>query len=75
MLGRLLWIDRATNAGTQRELTELPALMADETGWLWLDIPEPDDEAAAVLRDVFKAHPAARMVVSRRSLELRSRHG
>lgn len=59
LVGRLLWIDRATSAVKRRELSELPALMADDSGWLWLDIPEPDDEAAAILRDVFEAHPAA----------------
>lgn len=59
LVGRLLWIDRATSAVTRRELSELPALMADDSGWLWLDIPEPDDEAAAILREVFEAHPAA----------------
>lgn len=59
LVGRLLWVDRATAAVTRRELSELPALLADGSGWLWLDVPEPDDEAGAMLRDLFKAHPAA----------------
>jgi len=58
-VGRLLWVDRDTNTATRRELAELPALLADGSGWVWLDIPEPDDEATAVLTEVFKAHPAA----------------
>ncbi len=56
---RLLWVDRATRKVTRRTEDELPALLADPSGWLWLDVPEPDEQTAALLGEVFGAHPAA----------------
>ncbi len=54
----LSWID-ADGTFAERELDQLPALLADEGGWLWLDIPEPDEAAAALLRETFGLHPTA----------------
>ncbi len=69
LVGRLLWVDRATATATRRELSELRSLLADDSGWLWLDIPEPDEEAAELLREVFGAHPAAvRDIIERNHL-------
>lgn len=56
---RLLWVDRATGTATRRTDAELPGLLSDPSGWLWLDVPEPDEQTAALLREVFRAHPAA----------------
>jgi Mg2+ and Co2+ transporter CorA len=56
---RLLWVDRETGKVTKRRDAELAALLADESGWLWLDVPEPDEQTAALLTEVFGAHPAA----------------
>ena len=56
---RLLWVDGETMTVTRRTEAELPTLLADPSGWLWLDIPEPDQQSAALLGDVFGAHPAA----------------
>jgi len=56
---RLLWVDGGTGTVTRRTEEELPALLADPSGWLWLDIPEPDEATAALLGAVFGAHPAA----------------
>jgi len=44
---------------TRRDPTEIQALLADPSGWMWLDIPEPDEQTAALLGAVFNAHPAA----------------
>ena len=57
--GRLLRFDRAGGAVTSHTLNELPGLLADPSGWLWLDIPEPDAEAGQLLTDVFGFHPQA----------------
>jgi magnesium transporter len=38
---------------------ELPALLEREDGFLWLDIPSCDEEAAQVLANVFRFHPHA----------------
>jgi len=56
---RLLWVDRETGTVTKRPDADLAALVADESGWLWLDVPEPDETTAALLSEVFGAHPAA----------------
>ena len=56
---RLLWVDGVAQTVTRRTEDEIPALLADPSGWLWLDIPEPDEETAALLGTLFGAHPAA----------------
>lgn len=57
--GRVLWVDQATRSATPRTLEEVPGLLRDSGGWLWLDIPEPDAATAGLLTDVFGLHPAA----------------
>jgi Mg2+ and Co2+ transporter CorA len=56
---RLLWVDRASRTVTPHTDAELPALLANPDGWLWLDVPEPDEDTAILLRETFGAHPAA----------------
>ncbi|MGV8907518.1 MAG: magnesium transporter CorA family protein [Propionicimonas sp.] len=56
---RLLWVDGASKVATQRSEEEIPALLADPSGWLWLDVPEPDEDTARLLGEVFGAHPTA----------------
>ena len=56
---RLLWVDRESGAVTKHPDDDLATLVADESGWLWLDVPEPDEQTAALLSEVFGAHPAA----------------
>ena len=56
---RLLWVDGASKVATRRTEAEIPALLADPSGWLWLDVPEPDEETAKLLSEVFGAHPTA----------------
>jgi magnesium transporter len=40
-------------------MDDLPGLLAREDGVLWVDLPEGDPDAAAVLGDVFGFHPMA----------------
>jgi magnesium transporter len=56
---RLLWVDGETRKVTRRSDEDIPALLADTSGWLWLDVPEPDEQTAALLGEVFGAHPVA----------------
>lgn len=56
---RVLWVDRACGTVTRRSDAEIAGLLADPSGWLWLDVPEPDEQTAALLAEVFGAHPAA----------------
>lgn len=48
-------------------MVEIADLLQDPSGWLWLDVPEPDDDTAALLTDVFGLHPAAVRVVLERN--------
>lgn len=50
---RLLWFDNASGNVSERSVDELPACVEDPSGWLWLDVPEPDAAVGAWLRDVF----------------------
>ncbi|MCC6497452.1 MAG: magnesium transporter [Propionibacteriaceae bacterium] len=56
---RLLWVDRESGVATRRDDAELPELLADPSGWVWLDVPEPDEQTADLLAGAFGAHPAA----------------
>ena len=50
--GRVLWVDQATKAATLRSVDEVPDLLRDGGGWLWLDVPEPDAATAGLLTEV-----------------------
>ncbi len=53
-------IRRLTADGvTRHRVDELPELLAADDGLLWVDIPEGDPDAVAVLGDVFGFHPMA----------------
>ncbi len=41
------------------ELEELPRLLAQRGGFVWVDIEKPSPQESAVLRDVFHFHPLA----------------
>lgn len=56
---RVLWVERETGTVTRREDADIAALLSDPSGWLWLDVPEPDEATGTLLGDAFGAHPAA----------------
>lgn len=56
---RVLWVDRGSGTVSRREDADIAALLADPSGWLWLDVPEPDARTGTLLGEVFGAHPAA----------------
>ena len=58
-LQRVLWVDRASGTATRLADAELAGRLADPSGWLWLDVPEPDEHTATLLAGTFGAHPAA----------------
>ena len=51
------WIAKGTVAPSRVE--ELPALLARDDGFVWVDIPVCDDAATTVLAEVFGFHPLA----------------
>lgn len=53
----VFWVTR--NGIERRDATELPALLAADDGFVWVDIPECDDTAVSTLREVFGFHPLA----------------
>jgi Mg2+ and Co2+ transporter CorA len=57
MAMKLRWVD--SNAVTNCDLAELPALRKRNDGFLWLDIPEWSDETEALLTRDFGFHPMA----------------
>jgi Mg2+ and Co2+ transporter CorA len=45
------------SAVTDHEVADVPALLAREDGFVWIDVDEFDDEAAHLLETQFAAHP------------------
>ena len=54
----LRWISDAEGV-TRRELAELPDLLEQTDGFLWLDIPTWSEQAADILANRFRFHPMA----------------
>jgi Mg2+ and Co2+ transporter CorA len=67
-----LWLVRDGKA-TRHDVQELPALLASEDGFVWLDIPECDDHAADLLENVFRFHPMAVVDCRRRNQMAKTR--
>ena len=44
---------------TRHPVDDLPGLLKEDVGLLWVDVPEGDPEAVHVLGDVFGFHPRA----------------
>jgi len=53
----------------RRTPEELPALLAREDGFVWVDAAECDEEATKVLAEVFRFHPLGQQTKTRIALE------
>ena len=53
------WVDAESGQARPADEAELPDLLARDDGWVWLDMPEPDDAAGRLLTDTFGIHPKA----------------
>jgi magnesium transporter len=51
--------DRDGATVAPREASDLPSVLADERTWVWIDVPEPDDDTAAMLVERLGVHPKA----------------
>ncbi|HSF98244.1 MAG TPA: CorA family divalent cation transporter [Ornithinibacter sp.] len=51
--------DSGPGAPAVGTIEQLPGILASGSGWVWVDIPEPDDSTLAMLCDVFGVHPKA----------------
>lgn len=58
-VGSVLWVDGATGSAREADPAEVPTLLTRADGFVWVDVPEPDDADAAWLRSVFGFHPLA----------------
>ena len=52
-------IDRETGTATTADAAELAGLLLREDVWLWVDVPEPDEDARRLLTEVLGIHPRA----------------
>ncbi|CCH72425.1 putative magnesium and cobalt transporter [Nostocoides australiense Ben110] len=55
----VMWIDRVSGGAWRATREELPQLLARETGFVWVHIPDLDRDAREMLRSVFGLHPRA----------------
>jgi magnesium transporter len=51
--------DSGPGAPTVGTVEEVPGILASGSGWVWVDVPEPDDSTLAMLCEVFGVHPKA----------------
>lgn len=52
-------VDASTGAVTTADVDAVPDVLAAGSLWVWVDVPEPDDSTATMLREVFGVHPKA----------------
>ena len=55
----MFWVESESGLAKEVVDPDLTELVARDDGWLWLDIPELDEPAAAQLGEVFGFHPKA----------------
>jgi Mg2+ and Co2+ transporter CorA len=55
----VVWVDGSSGVAERAGATELPGLLAREDGWVWVDVPEPDETTAELLVERFGVHPKA----------------
>lgn len=63
----VFWVERESGAAKEVADPDLDELLARDDGWLWLDVPEPGDETAAMLTTSFGFHPRAVQTVMERA--------
>lgn len=55
----VVWVDGSSGVAERAGATDLPGLLAREDGWVWVDVPEPDETTAELLVERFGVHPKA----------------
>ncbi|WP_392541984.1 CorA family divalent cation transporter [Oryzobacter telluris] len=52
-------LDAATGTVTSTDVDAIPVALGTEGTWVWVDVAEPDESTATLLREVFCVHPKA----------------
>ena len=55
----MVWVDGESGVAERVGAADLAGLLARDDGWVWVDVPEPDDITAQLLTDHFGVHPKA----------------
>ena len=55
----MVWVDGSSGVAQRAAAAGLPELLAREDGWVWVDVPEPDEATAELLVERFGVHPKA----------------
>jgi Mg2+ and Co2+ transporter CorA len=63
----VFWVERDSGLAKEVVDADLDELLGRDDGWLWLDIPEPNEAAAATLTTSFDFHPRAIQAVLERA--------
>jgi magnesium transporter len=63
----VFWVERDSGLAKEVVDADLDELLGRDDGWLWLDVPEPTEAAAATLTTSFGFHPRAIQAVMERA--------
>ena len=55
----VVWVDASSGVAEQAGPADLPTLLGRDDGWVWVDVPEPDESTARLLTERFGIHPKA----------------
>ena len=55
----VVWVDGESGVAERVGAGDLATLLAREDGWVWVDVPEPDESTAVLLTERFGIHPKA----------------
>ena len=55
----VVWVDGGSGVSERVGAEDLVALLARDDGWVWVDVPDPDDSTAELLTEHFGIHPKA----------------
>jgi len=63
----VFWVERDSGLAKEVVDADLDELLGRDDGWLWLDVPEPDEAVANTLTSSFGFHPRAIQAVMERA--------
>ena len=55
----VVWVDGESGVAERVGAGDLVGLLSRDDGWVWVDVPEPDESTAELLTERFGIHPKA----------------